>query len=165
MRYGVFALLVACVFGCGGKPVVKIGDVKEDQQHLQGVWKPVEAIADGEKLSDLEKRFADSTVEFSGDLAVFKAEGKVAEINQIKLDASQEPRAIDLTVVDERGTVQKLYDKEDRAYDFVRKGIYVIEGDILKVCTPEGVGEPRPDKFEAPPGTGLTVMIFQKVRK
>lgn len=164
MRYGAFALLVACALGCGSKPEVKVADAKEDQQRLQGIWKPIEAIADGEKVTDLDKRFADSSVEFSGDLAVFKADGQVAEINQIKLDVSQEPRAIDLTVVNERGVIQKLYDKDDRAYDFIRKGIYVIEGDLLKVCTPEGVGEPRPGKFEAPPGTGLTVMTFQKVR-
>jgi uncharacterized protein (TIGR03067 family) len=162
MRYG--CLLLVFVLGCSNKPGASVGTVKDDQAALQGTWRPIDAIEDGEKIPDAEKHLAKATVEFVGNRVVFKVNGEIQEINQITLDPKAEPKAIDLTVIDENGLVQKLYDAENRAVDWIRRGIYVIEGDLLKVCTPDSVGVPRPDKFDALPGTGLTVMTFQKVR-
>ena len=160
----VVILIMGMGISCGKKAEPQTEEVtpKDDQGLLQGTWKPITAIADGDKIPEIQ--FEDGSVEIAGDRMVFKVEGRVEEICKLTLDPNQKPKSIDLAVIDEKGIVQKLTNNKNEAIEWVRKGIYSIDGNQLRVCTPDGVGVPRPTQFDALAGTGLTVMTFQKVR-
>jgi uncharacterized protein (TIGR03067 family) len=143
----VMALLAAGV-GLGmGSDDTKDAAIKKGRRNLVGTWKLASCEAEGKKVPDeilkgevVRWRINESTI-----ISTVDGEGKGED--KYTLDPTTSPKAIDLT------------DKEGRR----TPGIYLLEGDTLKVCLNEG-GKERPREFASKPGTHLSVWVFKRVR-
>jgi uncharacterized protein (TIGR03067 family) len=144
----VMVLLVAGV-GLGmGADDSKDAAIKKEKGNLVGTWKLVSCEAEGEEVPEkvlkgevVRWRISESTIISSVD-----TEGKGED--KYALDLTTSPKAIDLT------------DKEGRR----TPGIYLLEGDKLKVCLNEG-GKERPKEFASKPGTHLSVWVFKREKR
>jgi uncharacterized protein (TIGR03067 family) len=117
-----------------------------DNKAIAGTWSPVSLEIAGEKR--------DASSEPGALPATFK-EGKVLlndkEIFSYKLDASTEPKIIDLT---------KL---EDPDKDQVLEGIYKFDGEMLVICLWTGQGtKARPAEFSTKAGDNFVLVTLKR---
>jgi clostripain len=121
-------------------------EAKKDLDRLQGEWRLVSATRDGKPMAeDMAKAFRTA---IKGDRFTVSRDGKAAEAGALKLDPSQEPRAIDLTLDEGKRTAL---------------GIYELSGDTYKLCyAPPGKGRPR--EFAAGEGTGRTLSVWRRAK-
>jgi len=122
-------VLLAGASGWGGDAT------KKDQEKIQGTWEP-SSLSIGGKVSPAPPKELPTRV-FAGDKLTTKDPGKkgelAAEEATFKLDATKEPKHIDITRKKDSKTVQ---------------GIYLLEGDTLKIAYRfPAVG--RPAAFDA----------------
>jgi uncharacterized protein (TIGR03067 family) len=158
----LFVVCVASISCAKTEAEKKIEIESKERQLLQGKWRPISAVADGQKAP--MEMLEGGLVTFEGDQMISQVEDEVTEICRITLNPMESPKAIDLAVLDENGTLLELKDSKNQSIPWIRKGIYTIDGDTLTVCTPAVLEVPRPTQFDALEGTGLTVMTFQRVR-
>jgi uncharacterized protein (TIGR03067 family) len=114
---------------------------------LKGTWQIISSQIDGKDNSAglKEVRFVFSgqvmtLIDKNGKAVRRKADGKVEE-RKFKLNVEAQPKEIDLTISEK----------------FLSPGIYLLEGDTLKLCTAEP-GLPRPAQFQAKSGVSLVVL-------
>ena len=117
-----------------------------DNKAIAGTWTPVSLEMAGEKR--------DASSEPGALPATFK-EGKVLlndkEIFSYKLDASTDPKIIDLT---------KL---EDPDKDQVLEGIYKFDGEMLIICLWTGQGtKARPSEFSTKAGDNFVLVTLKR---
>lgn len=120
---------------------------KEELQRHQGTWVVTQAIFDGQETAPEVAGSIRRVVE--GDHVVWQRDGKPFAGTRIELDPTREPKTID--VFPDGGP-----NRGQRA-----PGIYRLEGDTLVLCMapPDGT---RPDAFEAPSGSGRSLMTFRR---
>ena len=133
------ALLTCCVVAADEK-------TDADNKAIAGTWTPVSLEMAGEKR--------DAAGEPGALPATFK-EGKVLlndkEIFSYKLDASTDPKIIDLT---------KL---EDPDKDQVLEGIYKFDGEMLVICLWTGQGtKARPAEFATKAGDNFVLVVLKR---
>ena len=124
-------------------------DVKKEADQLQGSWTMYAITRNGEEVPE---EFL-----FTGKLLIKGDTYKVSLNEQgttatFKLDGDKTPKQIDLTYTD---GAQK---------GMTVKGIYVLDGETLKVCrglTPE---TGRPTKFAAPTDSGLISAVWKRAK-
>jgi uncharacterized protein (TIGR03067 family) len=102
-------------------------DKKSDKERLQGTWVPVSVELGGKKLSNEELKEKDFKTVFDGDSVTMTVQTQNKEMTY-KLDPSKKPKHIDL--VNSKGEVTR--------------GIYLLDGNTLKLCAPDTPGEDRP---------------------
>jgi uncharacterized protein (TIGR03067 family) len=112
------------------------------QDKLDGTWVVVSAERGG-KPHDAIK---DDKVIFAGNKMTIKGKGKDQKLT-IKVDASKKPKTVD-------------FSPEDMA-DKTAKGIYVLEGDELKVCMAPPDQE-RPKEFATKEGSQLMLVKLKR---
>jgi uncharacterized protein (TIGR03067 family) len=114
-----------------------------------GNWDITEIVDDGEKLgADLiRRRFAeDGRVRFgTRSFAIVNPRNEERKISTYRLDPTKSPSEIDVTT----------------QFDSVLKGIYVFEGDKLRLCVAKLEESPRPSKFEATGGSGQMLVTLK----
>jgi uncharacterized protein (TIGR03067 family) len=121
-------------------------DDENDLKKLQGRWQPVTIISNDE-LQKIEPKKQSIWV-ISGN-KVFYPSFKTED--EIKLDASKTPKAIDIRVVR----------KCEKTEEF--KGIYAIEENRLTLCIDlEGKG--RPTAFESKAGSGHRLLTVERLK-
>ncbi len=134
-----------------------------DLADLQGKWKPIAAEINGKKTDS--SAFSDSYVVIKeNSLMIMNSNGMVEESTKIALNPAVAPAQIDLTIVNEKGEMQFLEDKDKKKIPWVRLGIYELSKDRFRLCAPEVVGIPRPTQLSAPENSGLTLIEFQRVK-
>jgi uncharacterized protein (TIGR03067 family) len=120
-------VLVVAVLGTAGLftlHALGAADSKEgkksasDKDRFQGTWAMVSGDHGGEKVP--EKDLKNCTLTVNGDKATLMMLGRTIE-GTIALDPGKKPKQIDLKCDEGAGTM-------------VNKGIYVLEGDTLKLC-------------------------------
>jgi uncharacterized protein (TIGR03067 family) len=121
---------------------------KADADKLQGLWKVVSVESDGKKAS--EETVKSNRMTVKGDKIIWKEENKEEEAS-FKLDASQKPRALDLTI--------KAGDKMELV-----KMIYDLRGDDLKLCGGRA-GKDRPKEFASRTGSGLNLIVLKREKE
>jgi uncharacterized protein (TIGR03067 family) len=139
----------------------------DDGEKLAGKWKVVEAVRDGETLKDVPPALFE-WVKFGGPkpLLHFELPAKLvpAEITGEyvavghTLDPKADPKRITLT---------RNYGGKGFSYP----GIYELRGDRLRMCLAlndwyaHTAARKVPDKFEAPKGSGRTLVVFERVKE
>jgi uncharacterized protein (TIGR03067 family) len=121
----------------------KKGGKKKDEDRFRGTWSMVSGEKGGEKAPDeIVEKFR----------LTFKKDGKFKTVLPDKdlegtytLDTTKKPKQIDL--------------KHD---DKNMEGIYVFEGENLKICVGEA-GE-RPTEFTSPGGTHTMLFVLKRVK-
>jgi uncharacterized protein (TIGR03067 family) len=81
-----------------------------------------------------------------------KRAGKTFIATTIKLDPGKSPKAMDITFT------------EGESKGKVSLGIYKIEDDRLTICR-AAPGTDRPSEFASKPGSGHTLMVYERVKK
>jgi uncharacterized protein (TIGR03067 family) len=121
--------------------------IKADKEKLQGTWRHVSVIGNGEKLpEDFVKR---RRIIIKDDKITEKEGEKTINEVAFKLDATKKPRVIDADPPGESGK------------DKTSLGIYSLEGDTLKFCFTDP-GQERPTDFTSNPGSGRTLIVFKR---
>jgi uncharacterized protein (TIGR03067 family) len=124
---------------------------KQEAQRLRGswVWVNIGAGLTDQAANERIKSGRVVTV-FDGDAMIVKDDGKERQRATYRLDPGKNPKEIDVTIT--QGTQTLLL-----------KGIYLLEGDDLKLCL-GAPGADRPTEFIAKPGsqTGLWVLKREK---
>jgi uncharacterized protein (TIGR03067 family) len=123
--------------------------VKKEKTKLKGTYTMVSGEEQGTKLP--EGFISIGTIEFTNDKMIIKGKGKSEAT--YKIDPSQKPKTIDLTPQDgsEKG---KLI-----------KGIYVIDGGTLTICTATKSDNDRPTEFATKKGSGSVLMVLKKEKE
>jgi len=119
----------------------------EGSKKLQGTWQAEKIVSKGREISGDRARAITFVVE--GDSIKRFVNG--VDRNDpatFKADTSTKPAHLDLTSAKE-GDPKML-------------GIFELDGDTLKWCFAAGK---RPDKFEAPEGSNVTLIILKRVKK
>lgn len=122
---------------------------KGDKEKLQGKWQ-IMSIATEDKVVKREDKLAAWKGTFEKDLFVEGDRfGQVGYSNaKIKLDDTREPKQI--TIQDDDGKL-------------TFRGIYVLDGDTLKVCmNGDGSDVRRPEEFVTKKGTPLILVTLKR---
>jgi RNA polymerase sigma factor (sigma-70 family) len=144
----------------GGKP-------ESDKKRLQGTWKIVTTIDDGQ-----ERKAEEGTVDVWAvkETTVLlrtrsKSMSNLKGVCRFRLDETTRPKRIDMVepkepedLLDLRKLDEQLGNGGERA-----EGIYSVEGDTLKICVSRKKGE-RPTAFESKKGSGNILWVFQRER-
>jgi len=134
-------LLLSCLLvGCGA---TRAADKSNDTTKLQGTWKMVSCVWNGEPQNGNVQWVVD------GDHYTVQLNGKSAETSTITLDASK--KHIDVF----------HHDTPEGTYGGKLKGIYELKGDSLKVCY-DLKGQHYPTSFEAGPGSGQVLYQLKR---
>jgi RNA polymerase sigma factor (sigma-70 family) len=121
----------------------------DDLKQLQGTWQAVALEHNGEKLSaEAVKGF---NVAIGKDRVTFHSTNGDSGA-AFKLEPSSKPKVIWL---EHAGAGRKV--------EMVR-GIYALEGDRLRICVDNDEGKARPTEFATRPGSGLTLMVLERVK-
>ncbi len=122
--------------------------LKKELEAHQGVWQAV-SYRIGEK--ETPKEIVDSIVrEVKGDHVLWKRDGKSFAGTKMEVDPTKSPATID--VIPDGGP-----HKGEKVL-----GIYKIENERLTLCMAPRT-KPRPENWEAPKGSGISLMVFKKV--
>ena len=114
-----------------------------DQEQIQGTWQLVSGERGGKPIP--EEIVKNVRLVFASDKLTTKVKDRANEAT-FKLRPDAKPKEIDLDMDGNIG-----------------KGIYLLEGDSLKIAHGE-VGDERPKEFPSKAGSGLTVMILKRVK-
>jgi uncharacterized protein (TIGR03067 family) len=127
-----------------------VGDDKKDKESLQGTWQPVQLISSGKEQP--ENALNDFTVTIKDDRFIFRRGTKVVDEVTLILDSSKDPKTVDVTPV---GGPRK---------DKVHAGIYLIDGDKLKMCWAPP-GKDRPGAFESKADSEVFLLVLQRAKE
>ena len=145
-RYIVTALVAGLLLAAEGKK----DDAKKDQEALQGAWKVVASEAGGK---DQTEEFKDHLLVFEGDTFALKKGDEIGVKGTFKLDPSEKPRAIDVTITE---------DGREGDKGKVLHGIYELDKGTLKWCTAEPGGTDRPKEFSTKEGINHMLVTLKK---
>jgi len=124
----------------------KVAAIKKDLDALQGSWKTVSIIRDGEVLTEEKAKAIGVTI--TGNVITIN-DGKREDKAKIELDPTQKP-----------ATIKFVEDGMDGAAG----GIYLLEGDALKLCWSFNGNEP-PKEFVSKNGTQTALFVLQREKK
>jgi uncharacterized protein (TIGR03067 family) len=121
---------------------------KKDLDGLQGTWKLISAMRDGEALP--KDKVKKTTIVIKDDTFLFPdlAEYATSKEGTIKLDATKKPKQMDATSTEKE----------------VMLGIYELDGDRYKVCFAP-TGKPRPSEFACKPGSGNLLQVWKRKKE
>jgi uncharacterized protein (TIGR03067 family) len=120
---------------------------KKDLAALQGKWVMVALEVDGKLVP--EDKIKDTFLIIKDNTYTTEVKGKSHETT-FTLDPAKKPKAIDMVFTEG--------DKKDR----VLRGIYMIEGDTLKVCRGLQPDQERPTEFGTWPNTNLFLVTWKR---
>ena len=136
-------ILVVSVLGCSqsGKDSSKSNS---DAERIQGEWLLESASDRGETLSgDKLGPMKDAKFVFTSTTVTVKGEGD-DKPSKYTIDASKDPKEID--IVEEKKTPGSGSSSASTREETV-KGIYVLDGDTLKICTARNPEDARPKEL------------------
>jgi uncharacterized protein (TIGR03067 family) len=140
------SLLLAVGLAAGQAPK----DGGKDRPGLAGTWRAATYALDGKEATAADLK--DIRLIIDGD-GKFKAQnaGQTFLAGTIKLGPDKNPRAMDITY-----TEGDLKGQTSLA-------IYELASDTLRICR-AAPGKPRPTEFASRPGSGLTLMSYQRAK-
>jgi uncharacterized protein (TIGR03067 family) len=125
-------------------------DPQQDLDKLQGTWTATAVEIDGNAGPKGQVEKLTVTVTFKGDKMIMAAFDAPNEGYTVTLDPSQKPKALDMTSLG------------GKRMGKASLGIYLLDGDELKICVPTEGGKERPSDFKSPEGSDLIVMTLKR---
>ncbi len=126
-------------------------EAKSDRDKVQGKWEVVEIVTDGDKAP-----VKDATVVIDKDKLTLKLPNENPDTLEFsfKLDSAKKPKEIELTPLN--GEFKGK----------VAPGIYLLEGEMLKICAPSDPTKnlARPKEFSAPDKSGMALLVLKRVK-
>jgi uncharacterized protein (TIGR03067 family) len=141
MKFRITAVLI--VFLALAADEAKDADKKELEQ-LQGDWQLVSATRDGKAMPEDMVKATRCTVK--GDKFTISREGTTVEEGTLKLDASKNPKRMDMKV---------------GSGDAIALGIYELDKDAFNLCYARP-GKDRPTEFAAKEGAGHSLSAWKR---
>ena len=135
--------------------VVTVGQdeelAKKDIERLRGDWEVLKIVDEGMLVALEGTRHPQ--VSFQGNSVVLDKTGFFDRTDSFQLSPKANPKAIDITVGagDKKG--KKVY------------GIYLLEGDNLKLCFGSPVEKPRPTEFDTKEKSNTVLMVLRRIKK
>jgi len=131
--------------------------LQSDSQRIQGKWKVVSAINDGQAMRESEPgRY----LIFEGEKVLSPQPNGVKSTADYRLDEDHQPGWIDVINMQPHPTWDPTWILEESA-----RGIYELDRYTLRVClrltTNKDVGD-RPAAFESKPGSNNALTVFQR---
>jgi uncharacterized protein (TIGR03067 family) len=127
-------------------------DAKKELEKLQGTWEIIEIVNGGRAVPPEEVK--GGQVVFNGDAMTLKEgrDDKDPRTFRVKLDLSQNPKAIDTTAL-------------NREYKgSVSPAIYQLDGDTLKLCGPNDPDtKERPRALKSEEGSNVLLLTLKRV--
>jgi len=152
-------LMAILLVGLIPAAVLRGEDGKADLDQLQGSWE-VTTMEMGGKATAAEDLPGKVTVTFTGEkmvmdgpLAAPEGEKPVPPAFTVKLDPSENPKAIDTVALTGRFKGKS------------QPGIYRLEGDELTLCLPNQEAKGRPTEFTSPAGSVFVVMTLKRSKE
>jgi uncharacterized protein (TIGR03067 family) len=153
----VFVALVGCQQGA--KEPTGSSSTGSDAERIQGEWVFDSVTDDGKSLPEsqmAEVRTAKAVI--TADKFTIKQPGR-SEIEQAyRIDSSKKPKEIDITE-----TRRMMKQTGATEVQYVNKGIYVLDGDTLTICSPKDE-DPRPAEIGSKAGSGVTLVVFKRAK-
>jgi uncharacterized protein (TIGR03067 family) len=150
-------LLILLAVGLFHSRLLDAGEPTGELKKLQGTW-TITAMERGGELPPKELMKATVTITKEKMTLELKAadspDGKgFARHHTIKIDSSTNPKAIDLTSLDEpnKGALMQ--------------GIYSLQDNELKFCIPDQKVDARPSEMKSPKGSSLILMTLKRTEK
>lgn len=120
---------------------------KKDRAKLQGLWIVVSSERNG-KPTD---RINGDTLTIAGDTFAVKIKSTDSQVKgTLKFDASAAPKTIDM----------KFTEGKDK--DRTSEGIYLLDGDNLKLCLADPGRKPRPSEFVTKADSGHVLIQLKR---
>jgi uncharacterized protein (TIGR03067 family) len=137
---------------------------RPDRERLQGTWKMVSYVDDGEKDEELGDEWDINDRTIKAIAPAKRKRGAYTSYLRFRLDETTHPRLIDLV----EGKADDLFDPAafDRRLDDAdarKEGIYAFAGDTLRMCISRKKGE-RPTAFASKRGSDCILIVLQRVR-
>ena len=129
----------------------KGNDADKDKAALKGKWEPTSSESGGNK--DDESDYKQFRVVFDGDKFTILKSGETHMKGTFKLDVSQTPKRIDMTI--EEGP-----DADTKGKSLA--GIYELKDDELKWCFVPPDGGDRPTSFASQSGTSQILATLKR---
>lgn len=126
-------------------------DAKEEGKKIQGTWDLTEVVAGGKHVPPEKVKGGKAT--FSEGKMTLVSPGDELREFTFKLDPKAKPKAIDMTALN-GGFKGKT-----------NSGVYLVDGDILKMCMPGLPSMDRPTKLESSEGSDLVLMILKRQKR
>ncbi len=123
---------------------------KDRGKDLTGTWLAATYALDGKSATAADLKKVHLIIDADGK---FKAQnaGETFLAGTVKLGADKNPRAMDITYT------------EGDLKGQTALAIYELVGDTLRICR-AAPGKPRPKEFASTPGSGLTLMSYQRMK-
>ena len=122
------------------------GDVKDNDQSIQGTWLPSAAELGGRKFPDDVRKSMKLVVKDDNYTVTV---GTEPDQGTLKLDPSAKPKTMDITGTEGPNKGKRIL------------AIYECSGDTLRVCY-DLDGKSRPTEFKTKAGTKLFLVIYKK---
>lgn len=139
---GALAVALTLATAAGGRAAPVPENTPEAvMKKLEGKWKVVSAEEQGKPFDKLNG----ATFTFKGKSFRVESEG-APEDQSYTVDPARKPAAFDF-----------MPDKEKTIH-----GIYLLEGDRLKLCIRTKPGEEAPKEFKTAPGSDVLLVVLQR---
>jgi len=140
-------LMAVIAVGLAAAPSSAAADAN-DAERLRGFWIAVSAERNGEAADDLRGH---QLTFFASNRFIIRSKGKLPYQGTFRVDPSKKPATIDFK--HSRG----------EAMGKAWLGIYLLEGDVLKICdNADDLGKGRPAAFATEPGSGRVLVTFKR---
>lgn len=130
------------------KQTVQEAFLEAGRKELTGTWQSVTYALDGKEATSEELKKVQLKIDAQG-LATAYQDGKVFIASATQIDPMADPMTIDIAFTEGAGKGKTAL------------GIYKIESNVLTICRAEP-GKPRPKEFSSRPGSGLTLMTYER---
>ncbi|MCI0379193.1 MAG: TIGR03067 domain-containing protein [Gemmataceae bacterium] len=144
--FGLFAALVPSQIE---PPSARELAAHQELIKLQGAWQFESLEEDGEKT--MPEELKGRTLFFGADTFFIRANNKILQMGQVKLDPTKSPKTFNAVV------------KQGQNRGEVMLGIFALEGDTLRLCY-DALGQERPKEFKTKPGANLLLVVCKRVR-
>jgi uncharacterized protein (TIGR03067 family) len=145
------ALATGLLVGAGPLLAGESEAVKKARKEMEGTWQAVSYALDGKKAPAEDLKKIRLVIDADGKTTA-QRDGKTFIASTTKINPAKEPKTIDITFTQ----------GDDR--DRTAPGIWKIEGDRLTICR-AAPGKARPSEFSSRPGSGLTLMVYRRIKK